>query len=859
MTPKRNKFWNHNNPVSLRSILLYYVILLSTTVSAKRKLTATSLVTCMENSQLSANNFDVIFNPDDRSLHYTLDMTTQIDSYITADIDVYAYGFKIITKNVDLCNIDWKQFCPVHPGIIEIDSIEYISKEYVDEIPGIAYTVPDIDAYAKIKVYNNHSEYLACIQIFFSNGKTVSQTGVKWATAVVAGIGLLLSATLSTFGNSIAASHISANTMSLFLYFQSVVVIAMVHVHRVPPIAAAWSENLVWSMGLIKINFMQRIFRWYVESTGGTPDLYLTATTMSVLTQRSIEYLKSWPLFKRADNVLYGNQNTLIFRGIKRLAYSMGIENTSIVCTGFTFFVLCGYVLAGFIIVCKYSIELGIRVGWIKDRNKFSEFRSNWRLVLKGSLLRYVYIGFVQLTILSFWEFTERDSAAVIVIACLFIILSVGLMLWAAYRTVYFAKKSIQMYNNPAALLYGDQYVLHKYGFFYTMFNANHYWWNIVLLSYVFVKSLFIGFSQASGMTQALVIWLLDLFYFVAIIYYQPYLDKPTNIMNILIATVTVVNSFLFLFFSDLFGQSYKVSAIMGWIFFIMNAAFSFILLMMILLFTGLTVFSKNPDIRFKPAKDDRTSFQRTSLKPDGTIDRKEANELMALGVVANDHGQNWENELIQSNNGTTLGGKDLMFDEEKLDSPSSNSRFNRSSSTPENNNNSESNFNEEKSPSLFPAGLLRKLSFKNKKNPDAEHIDSLKRNNNIDTNNTSSAEFSSIADNDDDDNRDDIRPISPNRKEYPGLSHTRKQSDSQNGLIDSFDEEQDLQLRQPQQNIIESPFEDSNAYSTSPSINNINNSNMISKDSSIDTMPTTTNNNGTQPTDIFNNSSTYL
>ena len=198
----------------------------------------------MENSQLSANSFDVSFSPDDRSLHYDLDMTTQIDSYIYAYVDVYAYGFKIITENFDVCSMGWKQFCPVHPGNIQIDSIEYIAEKYVKMIPGIAYQVPDIDAYVRLNIYNNVSENLACIQVFFSNGKTVSQIGVKWVTAVIAGIGLLTSAVLSTFGNSTAASHISANTMSLFLYFQSVAVVAMQHVDSVPPIAAAGLKTL---------------------------------------------------------------------------------------------------------------------------------------------------------------------------------------------------------------------------------------------------------------------------------------------------------------------------------------------------------------------------------------------------------------------------------------------------------------------------------------------------------------------------------------------------------------------------------------------------------------------------------------
>ena len=187
--------------------------------------------------------------------------------------------------------------------------------------------------------------------------------------------------------------------------------------------------------------------------------------------------------------------------------------------------------------------------------------------------------------------------------------------------------------NNPAALLYGDEYVLNKYGFFYTMFNANHYWWNALLMTYVFVKALFIGFAQASGKTQALAIFIIDLAYFIAIIRYKPYLDRPTNIVNILICTVTLVNSFLFMFFSNLFNQKYAVSAIMGWIFFIMNAAFSLILLLMILAFTTIILFSKNPDSRFRPAKDDRASFQKHAIPHEGSLNKSVANELMALGL----------------------------------------------------------------------------------------------------------------------------------------------------------------------------------------------------------------------------------
>lgn len=735
---------------------------------AKRKLTASALVTCMENSQISSNSFDIIFNPDDRSLHYTLDLTTTIDSYVVADIDVYAYGFKIISKTIDVCSLNWKQFCPVNPGVIDIESIQYISKEYVDMIPGISYQVPDIDAYARVNVYSNDSigDQIACLDIFFSNGKSVAQTGVKWVTAVIAGIGLLLSAVLSTFGNSTAASHISANTMSLFLYFQSVAVIAFQHVHIVPPIASAWSENLVWSMGLIKIHFMQKIFRWYIDSTGGTASLNLTSTSMSVLTQRSFELFRRSELVKRASNVLYGNSNTLIFRGIKRIAYNMGIENTAVVATGFTFFVLCGYVLAGFVMLVKYGTEVCIRAGWINPDN-FLEFRKNWKIILKGSLLRYIYIGFTQLLILSFWEFTMADSAGVIVIACLFLILALGLMLWTGFRTWYFANKSIEVYNNPAALLYGDERILHKYGFFYTMFNADHYWWNIVLLGYIFIKACFIGFAQSSGKTQVLATWIFDMAYLAAVIHYKPYLDRQTNILNICISLVTTINSFLFLFFSDLFGQPYAVSAIMAWVFFILNAAFSFILLMMILAFTALALFSKNPDLRFKPAKDDRVSFQRRSVINNGTMDIPGVvtDELLALGNVAKDHEEGWENRIADINDST--GDNIFMGSDEEMNEKSgyeldSTSQLNRK-------------------PTLKERILNKFGSLRSNKSADLLKVADRNANDTFHSavSGASSAPSSSVS-------------RGNTNRSYPGVnnSHVRSRSESNNGLIESFEDD---------------------------------------------------------------------
>lgn len=651
----------------------------------RRTLLATSVVTCMQNLQLTAEYFNVSFSADTRALRYNLQMTTEVEGYVVAYVDVYAYGFKIISREVDLCNIGWKQFCPLYKGNIDIDSIEYISEEYVNMIPGIAYQVPDIDAVAVVRLQKNDSlAQVACVQAYFGNSKTVSHIGVSWSTALIAGIGLVTLALLLTFGNSVAALHISANAVSLFFYFQNTVIVAMMHVERLPPIAAAWSENLAWLMGLIRTEFMQKIFRWYVQATGGTPDLFLTSSTKSVLTQRGVEEpvpgvfrrMFNTPVghyFKRTGYEIRLNAYLVIYRGIQRLGYRLRIELSLIVVTGFTFFILCGLLIGGIVCVFSSLLVLARRWGWIGD-GRYTYVKTHFNVILKGTILRYIFIGFSQLVILGTWEFTQRDSPAVVFLACLMIVFACATMGWACYRTLTFGQQLVAKYQNPAAKLYGDSHVLNKYGFFYTMFNAQRYWWGAVVLVYTFCKCLFIGLAQASGRVQAVCVFVLDLAYTIYLIRTKPYLDRWTNGINYAMLVVNTFNLFLFLFFLQLFGQPLQVGAIMAWVFFILNAAFLLVLLLLVIYLVVRALTSKNPDLRFAPATDDRTSFQRQALqKRDKSGALTGIDELTALGAAAQTHDKNWELELHKLNdmsNPLGLLPSDLFESSSQLGTP---------------------------------------------------------------------------------------------------------------------------------------------------------------------------------------------
>lgn len=691
----------------------------------------------MENSGFSATTFDVTFTPANRTITYDISANVELSGNYTAIVTVYAYGIKIIQKNLNPCTMNLDQLCPLAPGTIDIESHSTIDSSDINSIPGVAFTVPDIDATAYVVVVDHNNTMQACIQASFSNEKTVNHTAIKWVTAVIAGIGLLTSAILSMWGNSYTAAHIATNAVLLFVYFQSVVIVCMEAVVKIPPIASAWAENIAWSMGLIRVQFMQDIFRWYVQSTGGTPTTYISYKTISVLVQKRAQILhprvrdflgshsaklgavvkrslmgsatafarlggvdlnamqdifrkpvgqagNNKPIFhnptdpipaqiladyikenggksvvsqaasrhdsvakfisKEAQNFngLYRRINMnnildeeaessstlLVLRGIKRMGYEANIEQTSIVMTGFTFFVLiCIAIAIVFGIVRLLSMFI------LKQRMQY--YRSNWLFLLKGTLLRMVFLGFPQLLIWSFWEFIQRDSPAVIVLAVFFLILSLGILMWNSFRMFSIGRRSEREYNTAAYLLYSDPKIISKYGFLYTQFAASHFVFIVPILGYIFVKACFISFAQDSGKTQALAIFIIELAMLVLISWKRPYMDKATNVINIIACVIMTLNAFFFMFFSQLFGQPQAVASIMGVIFFVLNAAFSLILLLYTLITCGLVLLIKNPDSRYKPAKDDRASFIHDPRNNMSTIN----GEFTALGeAVCADH-----------------------------------------------------------------------------------------------------------------------------------------------------------------------------------------------------------------------------
>lgn len=633
------------------SLLITALLAILPATSAERLIQSSSLNECQDNSKFSASLFNVVFTPSNESIAFDVVGTSTITGNITITLLLEAYGLTVLTKTLDPCEEGWTGLCPINEGQINLNSNIDIPASTLKDIPGIAYTVPDLDA--SVKVFFNSTTTgtsQACVQAVLSNGKTVDQKAVSWTVAVISGIALLTSAIASGLGHSNTAAHVAANALALFGYFQAQAFIGMTAVH-LPPIVASWCQNFMWSMCIIRLGFLQDIATWYQRSTGGTPSQVLSdlATESVQVEKRSLEYVGA--LMKRSMYALHNqlikrastgdSTGNTVVRGIDRVGFRAKIELTNIFMTGYIFLVIFVVFVTLGVVLFKLFCEGLAKAGQLKG-DKFQDFRNGWTTVLKGILFRVVLISFPQMVVLCFWELTVRDSAAEVVLAVFTVFTMIAVLAWASLKVVRLARRSVSMHKNPAYILYSDPTSLNKWGFLYVQFKATAYYFIIPVLLYVLAKGMFVALAQGVWNLQAIALVVIEALYLILVCILRPYMDKKTNGFNIAICVFNFLNAIFLLVFTGLFGQPGIVTGVMGVIFFVYNAVFSLVLLILVLVASGFAIFSGNPDKRYQPMRDDRGSFikSQTGL---GTT------ELDALGATARGDGSTpWKGARIE-------------------------------------------------------------------------------------------------------------------------------------------------------------------------------------------------------------------
>jgi hypothetical protein len=554
--------------LSLSKSLLWLAAAALPLASAERMLETRSLNPCMANSSFSATLFHVTLTPANRSLDFNVEGISNIQGNVIAELELLVYGYSALKQRLDPCdNMEATGgLCPMNSGPLKLKSNFPLTDDIMNQIPGIAYTIPDLDLLVRINIKDKaNNVQLACVEAELSNGQTVDQKAVAWVTAVIASLGLVSSAITSGLGHSNTAAHVAANAMSLFGYFQAQAFIGMCAV-PLPPIVAAWTQNFQWSMGIIRVEFLQKMATWYQRATGGTPTTHISQLNdISVevqkrrMTRRALDFTTGavGRLMARSNAAAVqstADNDRLVLQGIERVGFKAHMETTNIFFTGYTFSIIFVLFTVIGVLAFKYICEGLVKAGKMKS-DKFVDFRNGWQTVLKGILFRVVLICFPQMMLLSFWELTQRDSAGLVVLAILTMLTMIAILAWASSKVVRLAQRSIAMHKNPAYILYSDPIALNKWGFLYVQFRAAAYWFIIPWLVYLLIKAMFIGLAQSSGKAQGIALVLIELALLIGVSVLRPWMDKKTNGFNIAIAAVNFLSAVFLLMFTEIFKQ----------------------------------------------------------------------------------------------------------------------------------------------------------------------------------------------------------------------------------------------------------------------------------------------------------------
>ncbi|KAJ5949165.1 TRP-domain-containing protein [Penicillium verhagenii] len=620
--------------------LSLWVLSFAHLISAMESITTSALAICQPNSGVSVSYFTAKLSRDGM-LELAFDGSVTITGKVTAEVNLLVYGYTLLNETINLCALDVSSLCPIASGNLDIPSASLDVSSILSDVPGIGYTVPDLDAKIIVYVKNETTgATVACLSADLSNGHTVDQLGVSWALALLAGLGLCGAAISFVRGHLHTATHVSFFSFSLLTFMQSQATIGLSST-ELPPITQSWTQMFQWSIGILKLGFLQTLCTWYLRSTGGTPaTIEQESKSVSVIVEKRSLIQETanlaHNLFKRTTDTTTDLTSTststgqeITVRGINRMAYRAGIESTNIFMTSYALFMFFGALAIIAIFAFKYTCQLLAKSNKLSDRLRFAAAGLN--TTSREIFLRFLIIATPSAAAFCIWEFTRLDSAGEVVLAVTWWVGITLALAWTAAAATFQMHRSRGPGKNTTNFLYsGLNNFSRKMNFFHRHYTPTAFYFFAIIHLYTQAKGIVIAASQSAPKAQGIVLVVIDAIMVGLVIWIRPYVDKSMNRFGITTAIIGFLNSICVLIFSDIFKGPNMLISVVGVLFVVYNAVYMLVLVIFLIITFVYAFAKRDPDSRYKRAVDTSSTFDSSADLPT-TV----PTEIEELGVTA--------------------------------------------------------------------------------------------------------------------------------------------------------------------------------------------------------------------------------
>ncbi|KAK7536447.1 uncharacterized protein J3D65DRAFT_418794 [Phyllosticta citribraziliensis] len=435
---------------------------------------------CLGDSSINVTRFDAAYYKDNMTVLFHLAGDTSIvDEGLMMYIAVYAYGESQFELVFNPCNANINSLCPMRNNVsIEANGIIPIAPGDVANIPTIAYSIPDFEGQAILRIFaNSTQQMIGCYSASITNGNTFSQqAAVGSILGIFTAVACVASVAAAIYGSDIPVirKHY-AHSMSVFVVFS-----VLQHIYFTgalsmnwPSVLVAFWSNYAWAGGMIYTQEMQNSINKFIGSNKGNTTAVGAASTgtndasvgggyditkiykrgVRRLWRKDVHFMHSpkleHALHKRAlanstDGYSWYGQPVKPglplpgnYSGFAGTLGTEGIPASNAFTTGFLWFLILVVIVAACIVLLKWTLEL-LSMAKVVRKDRLSSFRTHWIGYTILAVLRVLVIGFFMLMFLTLFQFTYKGSAGVTAVAALvFIIFFCGMFFAAAYACRY--------------------------------------------------------------------------------------------------------------------------------------------------------------------------------------------------------------------------------------------------------------------------------------------------------------------------------------------------------------------------------------------------------------------------------------
>ncbi|TFY82362.1 hypothetical protein EWM64_g1648, partial [Hericium alpestre] len=562
-------------PFSVARLRLLLAPLFISLASAHENILFTSSVSyCSPPETLLVQQFDIAYFPVNNSIVFNVSVASvEQNVNVSANIFLNVYGSHPFNITLDICTLLNGALCPLPVyNFIGAETLPLPpSINVASHIPGIAYQIPDLEAFAQLTLADAKTgELKACIQSTLSNGWSTHQPGVAWATG---GIGFL--ALASAVWHSFTPGTIAPlRLLDLFALYQAIASSSFLNLNY-PVIFRAYTLNFSWAMGLFAqspTSSMQRSINHMRNITGGAlpngsgssialinrrlspynsppsrralvPDTFRSALSAfpAVDIAKLIGPSNSSPVTElsvgnatRLSSDTSGNVQTVsqdasnvLQAGIPIYVNTIGIATANAFMTVFftgLILLACSLAALGILYGVFFLVQRsGKSSDWVKQSmSRYPTFARTWGI-------RIVFICFYPLLVFVFYQWTLHDSwLSDLISAITFVALS-GLVGFAALRVALYAHKS-SPYN-----LFID---LPSFEPLYGKYRVERYYFYLLPLAAIVLRSLFTAFSHANGTVAIIAIIIIEGLLAISIMVFRP---TPTRRGDVFSSTIAIM------------------------------------------------------------------------------------------------------------------------------------------------------------------------------------------------------------------------------------------------------------------------------------------------------------------------------